>query len=252
MKNIIISNNKLLEPLYNNLNKKEFNIEILSELKCIQEIKNNNFDLALISPLVYTSVLGINDFRIIPANMLILEDYTNSLTINIKQNRQFLQKIYFSEINEFMIIATKLVLLERFNISPELTINIEEADIIVNNEKDIITDCFDIDLTEDWYDTFEVPLVTGFWIVNNENTEVIKDAIKLVNNFSNILQKEEVITKDYNETYLRIGKKYWTWNDNFRQYFEKIFDILYYNGYSEHIADVKLLNETYSNFNEII
>ena len=74
MKNIIISNNKLLEPLYNNLNKKEFNIEILSELKCIQEIKNNNFELALISPLVYTSDLGINDFRIIPANMLILED----------------------------------------------------------------------------------------------------------------------------------------------------------------------------------
>ena len=57
MKKILISNNKLLQPLYSNLDETVYEKKVMSELKCIDEIKKNNFDLALIYPLVYTSVI---------------------------------------------------------------------------------------------------------------------------------------------------------------------------------------------------
>lgn len=249
MKKILISNNKLLQPLYSNLDETVYEKKVMSELKCIDEIKKNNFDLALISPLVYTSVITKGDFRIVPTNMLIMEDYTNSLVINIKQNKESLEKIYFEEINEFMIVAAKLVLSERFNITPVLTNKLDEADIIVSNKK-ISDTCFDIDLTEDWYDTFEIPMVAGFWIVNNENEENVANAVKLTKEFAGLLHDHEHISDDYDDCYIRTGKKYWCWSEDVRQYLEKIFDILYYHGYSEHIADVKILHETYTSFNE--
>ncbi len=263
---IIISNNSLLKPLYKNI-PAESSPLILSDIKCIEELKKKDFSLALVSPLIFSMIIGEEDLRIVPTKVLVIEDYSNSVTIRIKNNRERLEKIYFDNLNEYIIIVTKLVLAERFNISPVLSNSIDEADLVVNCnisnnnnnnnnnlEKNKIKskngdDTFTIDLTEDWYDTFEVPLVVGFWIVNAEN--VLSDtADNLTNSFADeeLQDKELIISK--NDEYQRFGYKYWVWNEKFETALEEIFDTLYYYNYAPHIADIKILNKKYENLNK--
>lgn len=248
---IVISNNILLKPLYKNLPDK-YNSLILPDIQCINELKKNDFDLALVSPLIFSMIISEEDLRIIPTKVLVMEDYTNSIVIEIKKKRERLEKIYFNNLNEYIVIATKLVLSERFDISPELSDSIEEADIIVNYSNDSVcnnlelSDSFSIDLTEDWYDTFEVPFVAGFWIINANNKQLsFAAAEELVNSFAeDNLQDKELIV-DNEDKYQRFGYKHWTWNDEFIKALEEISDVLYYYNYAPHIADIKLLNRKY-------
>jgi hypothetical protein len=179
MKRIIITNNPLLKPLYGNLNKNKFTFSVLSEIACVEAINKNEFDLALISPLIYASINSKEDIKILPTKMLVLEDFTKTVAINIRQNKESLSKIFFHTSNEFIIVATKLVLCERFNIVPELTNNLEEADIIVNYG-DRIENCLEVNLSEDWYDTFEVPLVMGFWVFKDDQEYILNYTIKKI------------------------------------------------------------------------
>jgi hypothetical protein len=241
MKRIIITNNPLLKPLYGNLNKNKFTFSVLSEITCVEAINKNEFDLALISPLIYASINSKEDIKILPTKMLVLEDFTKTVAINIRQNKESLSKIFFHTSNEFIIVATKLVLCERFNIVPELTNNLEEADIIVNYG-DRIENCLEVNLSEDWYDTFEVPLVMGFWVFKDDedyNSENYKDIIELVSSFANSNLESK---KDHSEDYQRYGKEYWEWKKDFLDALEKIFDVLYYYGYAHNIVDAKLLS----------
>lgn len=245
MKRIIVTNNPLLKPLYDNLNKNKFALSVLSEIACVEAINKNEFDLALISPLIYASINSKEDIKILPAKMLVLEDFTKTVAINIRQNKENLSKIFFQTSNEFIIVATKLVLCERFNLAPELTNNVEEADIIITYG-DKIENCFEVNLSEDWYDTFEVPLVMGFWVFKDDedyNSDNYNNIIELVNSFANSnLESKKNISQDYNEEYQRCGKEYWEWNKDFIDALEKIFDVLYYYGYAHNIVDVKLLS----------
>lgn len=245
MKRIIVTNNPLLKPLYSNLNKNSFALSVLNEISCVEAINKNEFDLALVSPLIYASMNSKEDIKILPAKMLVLEDFTKTVTINIRQNKESLNKIFFHTTNEFIIVATKLVLSERFNIAPELTNNVEEADIIITYG-DNIENCLEVNLSEDWYDTFEVPLVVGFWVFKDDeeyDNEKYKSIIKLVNSFANPnLESKKNISQDYSEDYQRCGKEYWEWNKDFISALEKIFDVLYYYGYAHNIVDVKLLS----------
>ena len=95
MKKIIVSNNSLLKPLYANIvNDADYKISELTELKCIDEINSNNFDLALVSPLIYSVISKKNNARIIKSNVLVLEDFSGELTLNIAPNKNKLTTIF--------------------------------------------------------------------------------------------------------------------------------------------------------------
>ena len=242
---IIVSNNSLLKSLYANiLGNKNYQVSILSELKCIDEINANNFDFALISPLIYSAISKKNDERIIKNSVLVLEDFSGEFTLNITPNKNKLSTIFFEEPNEFLIVATKLLLSVRYGIEPQLAKKSDDADIILtnnsnkNNEK--IKNFIKMDLSEDWFDTFEVPLVLGFWIASKEkiNTKTVEQ----ISSFSaqNILETEQIKSDCASENdFERVGFKYWSWNDSFSKALEKTFDLLYYRNFATHIADVK-------------
>ena len=245
MKRIIVSNNSLLKPLYANIvNDDNYKISALSELKCIDAINSNNFDLALISPLIYAAISKKNEGRIVKSNVLVLEDFSGELTINIAPNKNKLSTIFFEELNEFIIVAAKLLLSERYGIEPQLVKNPTEADIVLTkNSNEKYADYIKLDLTEDWFDTFEVPLVLGFWIASNEiyNT----DTVEQINSFlsQDILATEQIKSYcndlDNENDFERIGFKHWNWNDNFSKALEKTFDLLFYRNFASHIADIK-------------
>lgn len=247
MKKIIVSNNSLLKPLYANIvNDANYKISELTELKCIDEINSNNFDFALVSPLIYSVISKKNDERIIKSNVLVIEDFSGELTINIVPKKDKLSTIFFEEINEFTIVATKLLLSERYGIEPQLVGNAAEADIILTRDNEKYNDYIKLDLTEDWFDTFEIPLVFGFWLVANEKFSA--DTVEQTSSFldKNILETEKI--KAHNDAnneddFGRIGYKHWNWNDNFVDTLEKTFDILYYRNFASHIADVKIAGD---------
>ena len=247
-KKIIVPNNSLLRPLYANIvNDANYAISELTELKCIDEINLNNFDLALVSPLIYSVISQKNDERIIASNVLVIEDFSGELTINIVPNKDKLSTIFFEEVNEFTIVATKLLLSERYGIEPQLVGNAAEADIILTRGNEKYDGYIKLDLTEDWFDTFEVPLVFGFWIVPNEKFD--SDTVGQINSFldKNILQTETIKShsgdaSDENN-FERIGYKHWNWDSHFVDALEKTFDLLFYRNFASHIADVKIAQQ---------
>jgi hypothetical protein len=120
-----------------------------------------------------------------------------------------------------------------------------------------------LDLTEDWYDTFEIPLILGFWIADVEKID--ENTIPEVNSFANInlgekaeenncdCEEEHCDCEDEHhheidefdefsedENYQRVGFKHWNWNKNFVDFLEKTLDLLYYHNYTTHIVDVNL------------
>jgi hypothetical protein len=251
MKKIIVSNNSLLRPLYANIiNDANYQISELTELKCIDAINSGDFDLALVSPLIYSVISKKNDERIIASNVLVLEDFSGELTLNIAPKKDKLLTIFFEEINEFIIVAAKLLLSERYGIEPQLVNNAGDADIILTMGNEKYADYIKLDLTEDWFDTFEVPLVLGFWIVSNEKFRT--DTVEQINDFfdKNILDKNIIeIEKtqansndvdNENDFGERVGYRYWNWDSRFVAALDKTFDLLFYRNFASHIADVKM------------
>lgn len=271
MNKIIVANNSLLKPLFEKaINDDRFCLEKQTELKCIETINNNDFDLALVSPLIYSVISKKNDYRIIKAKVLAIEDFSNTVIVNITPNKNKLETIFFEELNEFIIVATKLVFSERYGVTPTLVGNAEKADIIVTCNQNKYPDYIKLDLTEDWFDTFEIPLVIGFWVV--ENSKYDDNTINIINNFSNknLIAKEK-IEKIYNSNgcdcgcenehvhenehndcdcedvydYDRIGYRYWEWNDSISDALERTFDLLYYHNFANSIADIKIAGVKY-------
>jgi len=250
MEKIIVSNNSLLRPLYANIvNDANYKISELTELKCIDEINSNNFDLALVSPLIYSVISKNNDERIITSNVLVIEDFSGELTLNIVPNKSKLTTIFFEELNEFIIVATKLLLSERYGIEPQLVGNATDADMILSRDNEKYNDYIKLDLTEDWFDTFEIPLILGFWIVGNEKFNI--DTVDKINSFfdKNILETEKIISHNIDvnneNSFERIGYRYWNWNERFVEVLEKTFDLLFYRKFASHIADIKIAGQQY-------
>jgi len=209
MKKIITINNPLLKPLYQHAQASEqYNIEVLSEIKTIEAINNSKCDIALVSPLVFAIINKDHKFKIVKSNLLAIEDFSGEFTINIAPNKKKLATLYPETLNEFIIVCTKLVLSERFGIDVSIATKPQEADIILSTEKEKYPDYIKLDLTEDWFDTFEVPLVAGFWIANYELYN--KDIVDEINSLSkNLDRTENIISEQIGENdYDKIGYKH--------------------------------------------
>ncbi|MDR0927522.1 MAG: hypothetical protein LBO69_07130 [Ignavibacteria bacterium] len=247
MKTIFVVDNPALEPLFaNGTTLENYKVKCFDERRCVAEIDKSSFDYALVSPLVYALINKRTDYRIVRSKILAIEDYSGLFTICIAKNKRTLNTICYEIANEFIIAATRLLLSERFGIELEVVDVVDDADVILTNDATNYDDYITIDLTEDWYDTFEVPLILGFWIVKAEN--FADNSVNEISTFAlpNLPTKESINSTASNDNdYDRFGCKYWQWDDRFEDALDKIFDMLFYKNYVEHIADVKFAGINY-------
>lgn len=242
-----IPENKIFKDLYSNA-KDDIEIILLDEKKCIELISTNRVNAAFLSPLGYSKGVTLTDYRIVPGPVIALKNYTGFSSIYFRNDLKSIVNSFADNPDDFIITASKILLSEKYdiNINPKLFTNdidrqIIESDIIISSreskeQKPIL------DVSEDWFDSFEIPLILGIWVINSHLEEV--DFLELVNSIVKPgLLAEEIIIENVPELEPREPRKgsiVRKWNEEIEIAIEETIKLLYYHQYIKEIAAVKL------------
>lgn len=242
-----IPNNPIFKDYYSNSND-DVEITLAEEKNCIDLISANRVNAAVLSPLGYSKGVAISDYRIIPGPLLALKGYSDYFSVYFRSNLNDIINTYIDNPDDFISIASKIVLSEKYDIiiKPKIFTNeidqqIEKSDIIISSKRSKEHKPI-LDISEDWYDTFEIPLILGIWVVNSDVEGInFQAAISSIAN-PNLRKEEEVIEK-INDKISREPRKglilRW-WNDEIEFALEETIKLLYYHQYIKNIAAVKI------------
>jgi len=250
MKNkIFILDTLIIEPIVANLvsSCKEFNFELyrIDESEMFNVLKANRYDLALINPLLYGKSMGFADLRILPETCIAHVGFTGMLSLRFAFNSPDLSVVNVQSPNSFVAAAAKILLSERYDLEPDFVksdvSSSDAANLIIGGQSPENS----LDLSEDWYDTFEIPLPLAFWCGKNE--EILPEYIQLVNDSKNEnLSKEFAVHENIDENtgnYVRSGSIITHWSDEIKSAVEQTLQMLYLRGYFNDIPAVKLPND---------
>lgn len=242
-----IPNNPIFKDYYSRSNQ-DIDIMLLEEKQCIEMISSKKVEAAILSPYGYSKGVAVSDYRIVPGPILALMGYTGFSSVYFRND---LTNIFNSSIDnpdDFISIATKIIFSEKYDIalspkllSIEIDIEIKNSDVIISSKvskenKPIL------DISEDWFDTFEFPLILGFWVINSEHEGI--DFLSIINSIADpSLPSEEIITETIPENenrQARSGSIIRKWNPEIETPLEETIKLLYYHQYIKEIAAVKL------------
>lgn len=248
---IAVIENKLFEPLYINGLYKDILIKTTEE-KAAELLLNTQVEIAMMTPLSFAKISKKGDWRLIPTTVLATKGYSELLTLSFQQNLKTLQDIYFENGNEYLIAITKILLAEKYDIHTNITNKSSNAgnfDAFISYfAKDAGE--FTIDVSEDWYDTFEFPLPFVFWVapaeIEDSKILLITEEIK-----DHLLTKSEHIDEytDAPKHISRSGEIIWQWSDEIEDAIDKTMDLLFYHHIIEDIPDTKIFGRDYSDDN---
>jgi hypothetical protein len=209
----------------------------------------NRGALALMSP--YSYGLGVKqaDYRIIPTYAASLVSYTGKASLYFNSGLSTIEKVGTGFPEDFIMRISKIILSERY----ELDVKLEKSkdilkDILLNYPAAIQygreEDIFSMDISEDWFESFEIPLPVGFWVTRNE--EEPEDVISFTNSFALDELPEEIPVKLYeksgNDEILREGSILTRWNSDIKSALEQTLELLYYHRLLPEIPAVKIYN----------
>jgi len=244
---IAIPQNSIYNLILKNVDEvcKSNNIELI---KVIPERTGDLFrkrlvDVALLSPLDYFRGSGKGDYRIIPGACLAVNGYSGLLSLNFKPNLRTINKSSVNFDNEYLLSITRIILAERYDMFIEFirdNAELEEAftkydaALLLNHSSE-----GSIDITEDWYLSYDIPLPLAYWVgFNEEFDEEINDYIKLFAGIEDSA-KELAIIKSHTEEE-RNGKYLIEWNDIHKEALERTADLFYYHNLVSEIADINV------------
>ncbi len=215
----------------------------IAELLSISEA-----DIALLNPLSYGKLLLNGEYDLIPTTCISTLSYTDLEKIYFGNNLIEINSLGLPEPNNFLEIITKVILQEKYNF--EVTSNLFEGsavealdkfNAILTNEK--ISDNFNsLDLTEEWFDTFEHELPLGFWVARpGENSELLTQITREISaqNLSASQSVQENVSKS-NTSYEREGEIKYTFDTKTEEAIDNILELLYQLGYLEEMTDAKI------------
>lgn len=243
-----IPKNTIFNDYYSRSNS-DIEILLLEEKNCIDMISSKKVDAAILSPYGYSIGVAVSDYRIVPGPILALRGYTGFTSVYFRND---LTNIFNSSIDnpdDFISIASKIIFSEKYDIAltPKLLSN--EIDIAIKNSDVIISSKMSkenkpiLDISEDWFDTFEFPLILGFWVINSEKEDI--DFLSLVNSIVDpAIPTEEIITENIPENenrQPRTGSIIRKWSPEIEASLDETIRLLYYHQYIKEIAAVKLL-----------
>lgn len=242
-----IPNNQIFKDFYS-ISNNDVEITLTEEKNCIDLISTNRVNAAVLSPLGYSRGVAISDYRIIPGPVLALKGYTGYSSVYFRDNLTDIINSFADNPDDFISIASKIILSEKYDLSinPEIFTNeidnqIENSDIIISSRESKMHKPI-LDISEDWFDTFEIPLILGFWVINAHLEGInFHSIINSITN-PNLIKEEEVLEK-INDKFLREPRKgiilRW-WNEEIEYALEETIKLLFYHQYIKDIAAVKI------------
>lgn len=230
---------------------KNYNLEILEmdEKSCYNSLINNRVDSALITPLGFAKCLERGNFSLVSGPFLASEGFTSIASIFYNKNQRTLKTCGTANPDNFLSILAKIILLEKYS----LDINF----IKDNSKKDELLKKYDMalllegsfqndisqDLSEEWFDCYEMPLILGLWAVRSEEfPQNIKEIVNfLIDKNLNYETEVEEKTSKTSRVEKSKGKLIWNWNEDFRKILENTFEILYYHQFIYDIHDIEVI-----------
>ncbi len=215
----------------------------------IEAFNNNQIDLALVDPLTYAQISGELDYLIVPTKCLSAIGYTEIATIYLGEHLRRIRNLAYCPQNEYLALLSHILLNEKYSVDIETT-KTHEISIKSLESFDAIlsTDKFDykntLDLTEEWFDTFESPLPLAFWIVSEKYaTDLITE---ITNNLFNYQDQENLTThilEKVTNHYEREGMINYDFSDGFINSLDEIIQLFYQLGVVDDMKDLKILGE---------
>ncbi len=255
--NIAVPNNPVFSKLYSNAefinNFNKISIFEVNESEIFNLLYGERVDIALMTPLSYAQGIKSSDFRIIPGPAFSLEGFGGLASIFFQKGLQSIESSVSPTPDDYLIQMGRILLSEKFDIIVNLQNKKSSIDdllkdfhsVIAWNDTEPKNDLLDI--TEEWYDSFEVPMPLCFWVCKADSQ--LEGMEEIVKNLAVPgLPTEEEINFDDGEAHHheefgpRTGKLIWTWSNEYEEILEQTLQLLYFHQLVEDIAAVKILH----------
>lgn len=242
-----ILNNSIYQPMIKNIEiaANEYNYEVfkLSEEQITKFIFENRFDLVMVNPYILAKVFKFADFRIIPTRIMASVSYSDQASINFNGNPKVINELLVPNNEDFFVKIAQILLSERYNVFPvtKLYNNIGEigdntCSMIYNTDENQ----GQLDISEDFFDSFEIPLLHAFWIVRNEEEPLnVKEFINKA--FDSEILGEFSIQELHHEEVIREGSMITQWDDEIKSSLEQIYQLLYFRQFIDELPEIKLV-----------
>ena len=172
-----IPNGDLYDKLVNNYSNMPEAKDIIllreDDAKLGEMFKNKELDLAFLSPLAYSAGVSDEEYRIVPTTCVALEGYSGHFSIYFNPRARRLATLAARSESEYWTVAAQVVLAERYELFPKINVedvdNKDTDDLLSRSDMALILRTSDanessIDVCEQWFDTYEFPLLAGCWI----------------------------------------------------------------------------------------
>lgn len=232
----------------------QFGLEFVqyAEENIEEKLINEEFQLALINPIIYANVYTKKELRILPKRIFGIKGWSNRIRLYIAQNSIDIKTIQISKNMRFVREVTKIVMSERFNID----VNFAETETAPNDF--LLSNAFissrqsgecdvTIDITDDWFDTFNFLLPVAFWVVPASNPD--EKFLEIVEKCSaeNKSGIEIIIENTNSIAYQpREGALHWDFDDEFERALDDTFEMLFYRNIVADMVDAKIFGRDYS------
>ncbi len=245
-KRVYVPTNFAVKEIIGNISEecKNHNLDLISinEKICTEHTLQNRSSLSLISPLAYGLGVRKADFRIIPTYAVGIIGYSGKSSLYFRQGLSTFDKIGVKDKDDYFSVIGKILLHERYDIEAELENTNQVLPDILNNYSACILDgCDDnyhnMDITEDWFETYEIPLPVGIWVVRNQ--EEPDDVIELTNKFAMDDLPEE-FESNHHSDHEREGRIMTRWSSDMHNALEQTLELLYYHRLIPELPAVKI------------
>lgn len=203
--------------------------------------RRNSADLALLPAVDLIRYHHKGDFRIVPGPALSLEGRTGHFFIRYQTKIKNPETCLITAKSPNLKAMAAILFTERYGLSPEITLGKpkgktpDDFDIIIDDtpgeEK--------IDFSEDWFDSFGVPMPMAVWAGRNE--EFPEETLEIVNKIADSSLKESEKIEGNPDLTLHPGYIAGRWSENFEKALVKFGEMLFYKGKTIELADIKTM-----------
>lgn len=188
MKNLGITSDLFLTPIYHKIKEKNdrLNLVFESSFQIAKMLREEKLDAAFLSPIAYAMDHSL--YSIIPEVAASSEGVSNVVCLYFNENLKEIKTIATDLINASEMVLTKLILLEKYSsnitfIASELNLDkmLQKADaalIVGDYNRKFLSQKNKLDLVDEWSDMMELPYVHGIWTTRKD--KLSKDDMKLL------------------------------------------------------------------------
>ena len=244
----------LTAPVADACNSAGWTVHVVPEADVASMLQRKLVDLALITPLAYGRALGTSDLRIVPVSCVVMHDFTHVVGMAIRDGAEEITTMGSHSPEDFLPVLGGLLMQEKYGAEPSYLIDLSSSDKSVDCVIDVISDtaeAFHLDLSEEWFDAAEMPVVTAIWACHADADDAsisqavsvlsttIPGTIEVHEDYTLMLDGEEdVIERD--------GRITWTWNSEVEEALESMLTFLYFHQRLTAMPALKILGRPHS------